>query len=207
MGRQMVDADGICTDYKNMYCGICNRLNTAECCRAVPKYQKKINSWNRKMKKVSGEVTGITLAIGALTSIREKTLGKLSGSDLDRVEKLVELAKRKPGFGIRFMHDGVEHSCFDCVHCDKSFREEPCHKCLGGAERGVKQLFEDDMQFEHYEYASNFEPKAREKEIAIQELVEKHISALKSIEKDATAKGVSMYEILAHLLSTFCDIE
>ena len=205
MGRKLVDADGVCTDYKNMYCGICNRLNTAKCCRAVPKYQKRIDSWNRKMKKVSGEVTGITLAIKALTSIREDMLSKLSGSDLDRVEKLVEIAKRTPGIGIRFMHDGVERSCFDCVHCDKTFSDEPCNKCLGGAERWEKQIIDPRLRYETYEYASNFEPKARDKEIAIQELVEKYRTVLKSIKNDAEAKGVSVYEILAHLLRTFCD--
>ena len=200
MKKAKIDADGICVDYKRFECAFCVRRNSTTCCRSVPKYQKRIDSWNTKMKKVSGEVTGITLSIKALTSIQEEMLSKLSGPDLDRVNTLNNIAKRRPGFGIRFMHDGVERSCFDCVHCEKTFQDEPCRKCLGGAERGVKQIFSPGLRYETYEYASNFEPKAREKEIAIQALVEKYRTVFASIKTDAADKGVSIYELLAHLL-------
>ena len=200
MKKPKVDSNGVCIDFKNPYCGMCNRLNSDKCCRTVPSYKQKIDAWNQRMKKISGEVTGITLAIGALEDTRQQILGKLHGSDLDRIEKLVEIAKRKPGFGIRFMYDGAERSCFDCVHCEKSFVEEPCHKCLGGAERGIKQINAPGSQFETYEYASHFEPKQSDRDIAVQKLAKQYHKVFKSIKKDAIANGVSMYEILAHLI-------
>lgn len=203
MARQNRDANGVCTDYKCRYCGLCERLNTEKCCRSLPEYQKKIEAWDRKMKRIAAEVVAITMAETELKSIRSSILDKLRGVDLDRVCRLKEIAERRPGIRIRFMKDGVEQSCFNCVHCNKTFEDEPCRNCLGGAERYTNVIPDPSGQFERYEYASHFEPKNQDREAVIRELAERYRPMVEGIKKDAKSKNVSVYEILAYMIGDF----
>lgn len=190
MARPKRDANGVCTDYKCRYCGICERLNTEKCCRSVNKYQKKIAEWLGWCSMVAADVVGIDCSISALKKRRQALLDGLGEDDLYRVDTLVSNMKQTPGIKVRFMHDGVERSCFECVYCEKSLNEDPCRNCLG------ERSYSDKI----YPSARNFQPKDRSKEIACKELSEKHRHVFDELLRDVDSSNISVCEVIAYML-------
>ena len=198
MAKMDVNDDDICTDYRGSPCDICIDRNSRKGCRSLPSYQGRIQRWEHKINDVATQVVGIRRAIDALKTIEKGIFSKLNNPDSIHVNRMVGVMMAATGVDTALLYNGVNFSCFNCAHRDKTFSQEPCSSCMGKREP-IDGLVHGS--------APNFEPSNTDQRSTIREIAEKYRTEAVNLELNAESGGVSVYEILAYLLENLNNAE